>query len=58
MYYFNEYELNCYNKVLGATLGKVDRSTVTKQEFDITVEVFKKMADNHLGWTEEQKQKF
>ena len=36
---FTEYELSCYNKVLGAALGKVERSTVTKQEVDITVEL-------------------
>lgn len=55
---FTEYELNCYNKVLGAALGKVDRSTVTKQEFDITVELLKKNADNRSDWTEEQKRNY
>ena len=55
---FTEYELSCYNKVLGAALGKVDRSTVTKQEFDITVELLKKNADNRSDWTEEQKRDY
>jgi hypothetical protein len=55
---FTENELNCYNKVLGAALRKVDRSTVTKQEFDITVELLKKNADNRSDWTEEQKRDY
>ena len=58
MNFFTEYELKCYNKVLSAALGKVDRSTVTKQEFDITVELLKKNADNRSDWTEEQKRDY
>lgn len=55
---FTEYEPSCYNKVLGAALGKVERSTVTKQEVDITVELLKKNADNRSDWTEKQKRDY
>ena len=50
------YELICFTKVYNAAFGFAPRTSVSKEEINITFEVLKKMADNRLGWSQEQKE--
>ena len=52
------YEIECYNKVCKAALGLIDRSTVTKQEIDVTMELLKRNIDNRSDMTDEQKRNY
>lgn len=50
------YQLTCYTKLYNAAMGYIDRSSVTRQEVEVAIEVLKKLADERNDWTDEQKE--
>lgn len=52
----NFYQLTCYTKLYNAAMGYIDRSSVTRQEVEVAIEVLKKLADERNDWTDEQKE--
>jgi hypothetical protein len=47
--------MTAFSRVYNAALGISDRSTVSKQDVDITIEILKKMADQRNDWTQQDK---
>lgn len=52
------YELICCNKLYSATLGYVDRKSVTKHEAKTALDALKSMTDNRDDWRTEQKEQY
>lgn len=52
----NFIESLCFSKFYAVVLGLAPRSSITKPEFDIAVECLKKMVDQNINLTHEQKE--
>ena len=51
----NFYESICFSKLYAVAFGLTPIHSISKQEVDIAAECLKKMADNSIYWTQEQK---
>lgn len=49
------YEMICFAKLFAVATGKEPKDTLTSQELEIGSEALKKLADQRLDWTKEQK---
>lgn len=54
----NFFEATCFARVYGVACGQIDKSTISKQEVDVTIEFLKKFTDNRNDWTQEQKDNY
>ncbi len=52
----NFIESLCFSKFYAVALGLAPRSSIKKPEFDIAVECLKKMVDQNINLTHEQKE--
>lgn len=54
----NFYEYISFAKVYNAAMNPQYRSSVSITDIDVTIEILKKMADNRLDWSDEQKEAY
>ena len=54
----NFYEYISFAKVYNAAMNPQFRNSVSITDIDVTIEILKKMADNRLDWSDEQKEAY
>lgn len=54
----NFFELMSFAKLFSVAMGYAPPQSVSKQEYDMCVEILKRNADNQIYWTQEQKQTY